>query len=77
MDYAVTVLHMKMNAKNAALIPVIVYFVLNNSMLMLNCRTNRQRRLGRPWMRLVDEAETCLLTFWHRSFTFNSNKSPT
>jgi len=50
-----------MNAKNAALVLVIVHLVLNNSKLMLNCRTDRQRRLGRPWMRLVDEAKTCLL----------------
>jgi len=31
----------------------------NNRMpkIMLNCRPNGRRRLGRPWKRLLDEAE--------------------
>jgi hypothetical protein len=39
-----------------------VTIVNNNRMptIMLNCRTNGRRRLGRPWKRLLDEAETGL-----------------
>jgi len=42
------------------------------------CRWIQLRRFWRPgWSRIGITKAFRILTFWHRSFTFNSNKSPT
>ena len=50
----------------------------NNMMpkIMLDCRPNRRRRLGRPLKRLLEEAETCLSgpNSWRMVMTIEGNQ---
>jgi len=50
MDDTINILHIKDECEKCSFGSCYCTLVLNNSKLMLNCRTNRQRWLGRPWL---------------------------